>query len=138
MYAKEVHRLTDLYGFRNIAIVSEDMTAVDEARKGLRATHNVMWLDYDRSRLGFVGRWIETRDDTDEATVESALAALHLAKGGSALVGHFYSHFTKSMYALMTGARGVPPPWISVDGGGVRPWALRDRPLVDGLSDRSF
>lgn len=135
VYEKEVRRLTDLYGFRNVAVVSEDMSAVEEAREALRATHNVMWLDYDRSRLAFVGKWIETRTDTDEATVESALEALRMAKGGSALVGHFYSHFTKAMYALMTGAGGVPAPWISVDGGGVRPWILQGQPLVDGLSN---
>jgi hypothetical protein len=138
VYEKELHRMTELYGFQNVAVVSEGGDAVEEARRALSASHNVMWLDYDRSRLGFGSGWIENRKDTDAATVYSALAALSLGKNASAIVGHFYSHFTKSIYLLNSGFRGVPPPWISVDGGGVRPWALRDEPPVDALSNIMF
>lgn len=66
---------------------------------------------------GFIESWGE--EFLDSNVVDGALAELNLARNGHALVGHFFSHFTKSLYALMTGRRGVAPPFVSVDGGGM-------------------
>lgn len=67
--------------------------------------------------------------------VDGALAELNLGREGHALVGHFFSHFTKALYVLMAGRRGVAPPFVSVDGGGMVQLQEALRPLPEVLGN---
>lgn len=124
VYMEETERMSQLYGIKKALILSEDENAVREAREALRGRMNVMWLEYNRSSLKTEGGFIENRVHTESEVIDSALIALSLARDGCALIGHFYSHFTKAMYFLMAGRRGVAPPFVSVDGGGIIPFGL--------------
>lgn len=135
LYERELLRLSSLYNVSNALILSEDRSVIDEAVASLRGSINTMWLEYDRTHLAHGHGFIEARGDTDESVVLSALAAMHIARNAVALVGHFYSHFTKALYLLMAGHHGVAPPWISMDGGGLRSWDAQNGTLADGLAD---
>ena len=54
-------------------------------------------------------------------TLLSPLASLYPINPqyGHAFIGGLWSHYSRAVYFLMTGQLGYPPPYISLDGGGV-------------------
>lgn len=134
-YERELLRMADLYNVSNALILSEDSDAVREATKSLHGKMNVIWVDVDRARTSHGKGLLENGDDADENTALGTLASMHIARNAVALVGHMYSHLDKAIHLLIAGHRGVAPPWISMDGGGVRSWDMRASTVADGLAD---
>jgi len=81
------------------------------------------------------GETLATGGQMSGDRIPCTFSAVRLLTGADRMIGHFGSHFTTSVYLLMTGHSGMALPFISVDGGGLVGYVTQNMTVPDRLAD---
>lgn len=106
-----------------VLLAADSPDAIEWAEK--QTDFNWHYLDIDRSAFGEPGAGHAARAGKDlkplsSTDVESVTHELRLLSYGHIMVGSFCSHITNAAYYMIAGRLNTAPPYVSMDGCGLR------------------